>query len=345
MRWLAVLSCLAAFSCGVSALAADSAVVLMYHRFGDDRFPSTNIRVEQLEAHLEHLKTSGYTVVSLTALMKALEQGEPLPDQAVVITVDDAYRSVAEVGHPIFRRYGYPYTVFVATDGVDEGIPDYMSWDQMRALEADGVLFANHGASHASLIDRSQSPGDHLAWARADVEKGMARLREELDPVEGVFAYPYGEFNDDIVDIVEDLDYALAFGQHSGAVGPMSHRYTLPRFPMNETYATIDQFRTKVASLPLPVESVAPADNEIVTRLPLIEVELASGIDSGEFGGLACFVGGQGRVGVDWLVRNERFRVGPERPLSPGRNRVNCTAPAGGGRYYWYSHPWFIVDP
>lgn len=345
MRWLLLFSALVAGSCAIAARAADSAVVLMYHRFGDDRFPSTNIREDQFEAHLGHLKDAGYSVIPVTALMQSLHDGMPLPQRAVVITVDDAYRSVHDVAHPVLKRYGYPYTVFVATDGVDAGLADYMSWDEMRALEADGVTFANHGASHESLIARSQSGGDYVATAKDDVEKGMNRLREELDPVEFVFAYPYGEFNHDIVDMIDGLGYEIAFGQHSGGIGPMSDRFTLPRFPMNETYATIDQFRTKVASLPLPVESVDPPDYEIVTRLPLIEVELPGGIDSGEFGGLACFVGGQGQVTVDWIVRNERFRVGPERPLSPGRNRVNCTAPAGDGRYHWYSHPWFVIDP
>lgn len=329
---------------GLFAHAADSAVVLMYHRFGDGRFPSTNIRRDQFEAHLQHLEDAGYNVISLEALLDGLRGNSTLPERAVVITVDDAYLSVYDVAHPLFSRYGYPYTVFVAADGVDDGFADYMTWDQMRELEADGVSFANHGASHGSLIDRAQSRGeDHLEWVEADVERGMSRLKAELTPLEDVFAYPYGEYSDAVIDTLSDMGYRFAFGQHSGAVGPMTGRLAMPRYPMNEAYATPEEFRTKVATLPLPVESVSPGDTEIVTRLPLVEMELAGGIDSGGFAGLACFVSGQGRVMVDWVTPNERFRVGPERPLSLGRNRVNCTAPAGGGRFYWYSHPWFVI--
>jgi peptidoglycan/xylan/chitin deacetylase (PgdA/CDA1 family) len=327
---------------GSAASAADSVVVLMYHRFGETGFPSTNVRAEQFAEHLEFLSDNGFEIVPLRAVIESLVDGVPLPENAVAITIDDAYRSVYDVAHPMLARYGAPYTVFVATDGVDDAIPDYMSWAQMRELEAEGASFANHGAAHAALIDRTTSD-DYVARARNDVERGMTRLREELEPLESVFAYPYGEFNEAIIAVIDDLGYRLAFGQHSGAIGPMSRLLALPRYPINEAYASIADFRTRVRSLPLPVERVDPPENEIETRLPLVTFELPGGIDSGDYPGLACFVSGQGRVTVDWLVPNERFRSGPDRPLPPGRNRINCTAPAGDGRYYWYSHPWFVL--
>ena len=95
---------LPAFLLTTSALAADSAVVLMYHRFGEDRFPSTSIRVEQFQAHLKYLKDSGYTVVPLADVHAAINDGSPLPGRAVAITIDDAYRSVYDVAFPIFRQ-------------------------------------------------------------------------------------------------------------------------------------------------------------------------------------------------------------------------------------------------
>ena len=64
--------------------AADSAVVLMYHRFGEDSFPSTNIKVEQLEAQLEDLRAGGYSVVPLSEVVEALIGGGSLPPRAVV---------------------------------------------------------------------------------------------------------------------------------------------------------------------------------------------------------------------------------------------------------------------
>jgi biofilm PGA synthesis lipoprotein PgaB len=321
--------------------AADSAVVLMYHRFGEDRYPSTNIRVEQLEAQLEHLREGGYAVVPLADVVKALTGGGFLPPRAVVITIDDAYRSVYDVAFPLFKASGFPFTVFVATDPVDQGLPDYMTWDQMREMAAGGATFANHGASHDSFIERPAGEDDAiwLARVRADVEKGWRRLRDELDPVPGVFAYPYGEYDTAVAGTLRDMGY-VAFGQQSGAVGQRSDLRALPRFPMAEAFGGLSEFRTKVASLPLPVVTVEPWDPVVSTRRPRIEVTL--GEADARLSELTCYVSGQGAVEVEWLTPAKRFSVAPVRPFGEGRHRVNCTAPRNDGRFLWFSHPWII---
>jgi len=323
------------------AVATDNAVVLMYHRFGEDRYPSTNIRVEQLEAQLEHLRDGGYTVVPMTDLVAALTDGDPLPDRAVVLTVDDAYRSVYEVAFPRFREFGFPFTVFVATDPVDDRLPDYMTWDQMREMGAAGVTFANHGASHMSLIERREGErdADWRARVQADLESARQRLSQELDVIATVFAYPYGEYDTTTASIVRDMGY-LAFGQQSGAIGPSSDPRALPRFPMAEAFADLAEFRTKVASLPMPVVSVDPWDPVVTTPRPTVEVTVSDG--DGNLERLACFVSGQGRVDVEWVEPRRRFRVGPATDLAAGRQRVNCTAPRPDGRFEWFSHPWIV---
>ena len=323
------------------ATAADSAVVLMYHRFGEDRYPSTSIRIEQFEAQLEYLQVSGYTIVPLADIAAAINDGAPLPDRAVAITIDDAYRSVYDIAFPLFRAFGFPFTVFVATNAVDEQRPAYMNWEQMRNMAAGGGTFANHGATHSSLIERrdEETDTDWLARIRADVEQGWRRLTEELDPMPGVFAYPYGEYDAQVADLLVELGY-INFGQQSGAIGPYSDPRVLPRFPMAEAFADIDGFRTKVASLPMPVVKVEPWDPVVSTSLPSVSVTL--GDTDARLEELACFVSGQGQVDIDWQQQYRIYTVGPARPLGKGRQRVNCTAPRNDGRYLWFSHPWII---
>ena len=332
MRFLPVLLLSACTVSDTDAVAADSAVVLMYHRFGDARFPATNIRVAQFRDHMNYLQSNDYSVIPLARLLTSLDGDEPLPEKAVVITIDDAYRSVYDTGHPILAEYEFPYTLFVSTDALDQQLPDYMSWEQLRDLADQGVSIANHSATHESLLTNVD--------AKADVRKAERRLRAHVDPLDGVFAYPYGEFDLADTEILESLGYAYAFGQHSGAVGRTSNRLALPRFPMNETYGSMDEFGIKVSSRPLPVASVAPADPAVSERLPRIDVRLAEAMPDTT---VSCFVGGQGSVPVDWQQPGREFSVAPTRPLSPGRNRVNCTVPTGDGTFYWFSHPWFVI--
>jgi peptidoglycan/xylan/chitin deacetylase (PgdA/CDA1 family) len=323
------------------AVAEQSAVVLMYHRFAEDRYPATSIRIDQFEAQLKHLREGGYRIVPLADVLLALQGQAELPDRAVAITIDDAYLSVYQHAFPRLKALGFPFTVFVATDPVDQGLPAYMDWNQMREMAAGGASFANHGAAHASTLEGwgEGNQADRLARVKADVEKGARRLADELQPMEGAFAYPYGEYDAAAADMLKDLGY-VSFGQQSGAVGTGSDTRALPRYPMAEAFADLGQFRTKVASLPLPVSDIEPWEPVTRQSKPSIVVTLAE--SDARLADLACFVGGQGRVDVSWLEPGRRFRVGPTRSFTEGRQRVNCTAPRNDGRYLWFSHPWFV---
>jgi peptidoglycan/xylan/chitin deacetylase (PgdA/CDA1 family) len=313
----------------------------MYHRFGEDSYPATNIRIEQFDAQLAHIRDRGYHVIPLEDLIAAFKDGKELPERAVVITIDDAYRSIYDVAHARLRQFDFPYTVFVATDAVDEGLPAYMSWDQMRELAAEGVTFANHGAAHRSTLQEGDYAGEEerLTLVRADVEKGARRLAEELSPLEGAFAYPYGEYDAATAGLLKQMGY-ISFGQQSGAIGTDSDTRALARFPMNESYGDMDQFRTKLASLPMPVQGVEPWDPVVTTRAPSITVTL--GETDARLAEMACFVSGQGRGEIDWEEPYRRFKVGANKPFGLGRHRVNCTAPRNDGRYLWFSHPWVV---
>lgn len=336
-----LLAAFVAFLLSTAALAADSVVVLMYHRFGEDNYPSTSIRTDQFADHLKHLSESGYSVVPLAAVHDSIDNGTPLPERAVAITIDDAYRSVYDVAFPMFKEYGFPFTVFVATDAVDEGLPAYMTWEQMRDMAEGGATYANHGAAHKSTIDREQGVTDEewIALVRRDIEKGAKRIAEELDLLQGSFAYPYGEYNTAVGDMLLEMGYD-SFGQHSGAVGPDSDRRALPRYPMAESFGDMGQFRTKVASVPMPVTKVDPWEPVTTNRQPTITITL--GATDARLGELACYITGQGKVDVKWLAANSQFVVGPEKAFGKGRQRVNCTAPRNDGRYLWFSHQWIV---
>lgn len=321
------------------------AVAFMYHRVGDDRFPSTNVTLEAFEAQLDYLERQGFTVWPLDRITEHLKSGRPLPDRTVAITIDDAYRSVFENAWPRLRARGWPFTVFVSTDPIDDGLRDYMSWDQMRSMQAAGVTFANHSASHDHLALRRPGESDDV-WrtrVREDIGRAERRLREELgDSVNPgrLFAYPFGEYSEALAELVSELGYT-AFGQHSGALGVDADRSALPRYPINEHYSDLNDFAVKANSLPLPVRSMTPRDPLVAENPPRLEVVLGKG--EANLDRLACYRGAK-RLAIEWLDREQgRFAVRAAAPLPPGRDRYNCTAPHPSGRWYWFSQPWLVA--
>lgn len=329
----------------IFALPAQSAVVFMYHRFGENEFPSTSVTLAQFEAQLDFLEREGFEVWPLPKLVTHLKQREPVPDKVVVITVDDAYASVYKHAFPMLRKRGMPFTVFVATDPVDQRLPDYMSWEQLRELHAAGVTLANHGASHGYLI-RRESDETEEKWQRRvrdDIVKGQARLQEELgaevNESPRLFAYPFGEYDVAMMAMLEQMGY-VAFGQHSGALGAHDDLRALPRFSVNERYGELADFALKARTLPFPVLDVSPLDPVVSDgRAPVLK--LAFGESSARLDRLACYFGGE-RLGIQWTDRGERrVEIHTGSPLPSGRSRYNCTAPhPSANRWYWYSHLW-----
>lgn len=330
---------------GAARAEVSSAVVFMYHRFGEAAYPATNVRLEQFDAHLEHLAAAGYQAWPLQRIVDHLLGGQAIPDRTVAITVDDAYLSVYKEAWPRLKRRGWPFTVFVSTDAVDQRLPAFMSWAQMREMQLDGAAFANHSASHDYLI-RRRAGENEAAWrtrVRADIERGQQRLTDELGKPPMLFAYPYGEYDEPLAELVRALGYT-AFGQHSGAIGPLSDTRALPRFAMAEAYAGLADFRTRAASLALPVVAVEPWDPVVEgAAAPLMRTTVAVG--DARLSALSCFDQQGETIEVDWVDQGREtavFTARARRDLPPGRSRYNCTAPSAAEprRYYWFSHPW-----
>jgi len=315
----------------------NGAAVVMYHRFGDDRYPSTNIRMDQFKKHVAELKKDKYTVLPLPEIVAALRNDELLPDRAVAITVDDAYTTVFENAWPVLREAGFPFTLFVATQPVDRGLASYMTWEQIRTLaRSDLVTIGSQTHSHPHMPARAPEAN------RADLAKSQTRFREELDRAPELFAYPFGEYGDAVKTVVREAGFAAAFGQHSGAIGRLTGRFELPRYAMNEAYGSMDRFRLAVNSLPLPVTSVTPDDNKLTPaeNPPIYGFTVHDSIES--IAGLNCFASGRGEVTLK-TVMESRVEVRLDKPFAEGRARINCTLRGPDGRWRWFGNQFFVA--
>jgi len=327
---------------GVGAAAAadppvdNGAVVVMYHRFGDDRYPSTNIRMAQFKKHVAELKKDKYTVMPLPEIVSALRNGERLPERAVAITIDDAYRTVYTNAWPLLKEAGFPFTLFAASEPIDRGSKNYMTWDQMREFaESDLVTIANHTHTHLHM------PANPMKRNRSEIETSQRRFREELGLEPDLFAYPFGEYGQSVKQLARESGFVAAFGQHSGAISRLHDMYELPRYALNESYGDMDRFKLAVNSLPLPVTDITPADNTLdpSENPPLYGFTVHPSID--RIGGLNCFASGRGEVRMK-EVMNGRIEVRMDEPFPEGRARVNCTLMGPDGRWRWFGNQFYV---
>ncbi len=318
---------------GTAAMAADWANVLMYHRFGESKYSSTNIKLDQFDAHLNELKTGGYTVLPLGKIVDALTSGTELPDRTVAITIDDGYKSVYTEAWPRLKAAGFPFTLFVSTSQLGGGTNDYMSWANLKEMLAGGnVYVGHHGAGHFHM------PALSLEAVRADLLKANEAFQKNLGFVPGIFAYPYGEYGLDIKNLIEDMGFKAAFGQHSGVSYSSLDRYEFPRFTMNETYGNIGRLRLAANALPLRVRNVVPKDKILKRNPPNFGFTLDE--EYSNLNQLNCYAS-SGTVPINRVGVN-RIEVRLRKPYRPGRGRINCTLPGPDQRFRWFGTLFYI---
>lgn len=185
---------------GMRASSLPAITILCYHRFGP-RPSSLTVTPQAFEAQMAYLATNGYTVVSLERLPAYLEGREPIPRKAVVITIDDGYRSAYEVAYPILRKYKFPATVFLYTDFVGAG--DALTWPQMKEMTASGLIdMQPHSKTHSNLTARQADERDNNRYrerVKREVDVPVDLLRSQLGVASLVYAFPYGDVNDVVV--------------------------------------------------------------------------------------------------------------------------------------------------
>ncbi len=330
---------LADLATGAAAVrAGDSAVVLAYPRLGQGR-PISTVTIEQFEAHLRELKSGPYTVMNLADIVEALRQGSDLPDRAVAITFDSGLRSIYRDAWPRLRDAGLPFTVFVPTDRIASGSADYMSWDEVRALQQAGVGIGSQGAADLRM---GTAPIDRVA---ADIQRSVERLRAELGedfasrPM--LFAYPYGEWTRAVAMAVERAGFVAAFGQHSGVAHVSLGLLGLPRFSLSQSYGDMERFRIAANALPIPLRELVPNDPLVKDNPPSLGFTVDPVI--GKLDQLACFASEQGKTLVE-VLGDVRAEIRMPGAFAPGRARVNCTMPGPDGRWRWLGVP-FVVPP
>ena len=279
-----------------SAHAQDSSVALMYNRVGAADGATTGI--EAFENHLTHLSTHNYEVIPLPQIVAALQVGTAIPEHAVAITFDGGHISIYREAWPRLKALGLAFTVFVATDFIDAGGENYMSWE-----------------------------------AAADIAQANQRFMDEIGIMPELFAYPFGEYSSNLQKIIARYGYSAAFGQHSGVIYRGADYLALPRYSLVGSYSNMARFQTVVDTLPLPVADLMPIAPLVTNNPPSLGFTIIG--DVGPLDDLACYLAQFGKLNIEQLGLS-RIEVRFPDALPDGRSRVNCTLPGPGGRWRWF---------
>jgi peptidoglycan/xylan/chitin deacetylase (PgdA/CDA1 family) len=311
------------------AEAESYATIIMYHRFGETNYPSTNITLKQLDKHILELSNKKYTVLPVKEIISAIQKGDRLPDRTVGITIDDGYSSVYDHAWPRFKKANLPFTVFIATDPIDRNSANYMNWDQIRALKKDGVEIGAHTSSHNHM------PTSKNKHNQSELINSNSRMFKKIGQIPSLFAYPFGEASTRIQKQVVEAGYKMAFGQHSGVVNSSTDFNYIPRFSLNENYSSMERLRLILNALPLSIMDISPKDPMIKAPNPP-DFGFTVSFSVKNLSQLSCFSSREGRLHIERI--GQRIELRMSNPLPKGRTRINCTLPGPENRWRWLGH-------
>ena len=205
--------------------------ILTYHDIEEVSKSRFAITAELFEQQLRYLKENGYTPIRLNDLDRFLRYEQPLPKKAVVITIDDGYKSAKTVAAPLLKKYGFPATFFIYTDFIGGG-KHALSWDEVRELKAEGFDVEAHSKTHSNLAvpPANESAADRAARLDAELVAPKHLMEKRIGAEVRYFAYPYGGFDPEVVGKVKAAGYQIGFGAKKGANPFFIDRYRLKRY-------------------------------------------------------------------------------------------------------------------
>jgi peptidoglycan/xylan/chitin deacetylase (PgdA/CDA1 family) len=175
---------------------------------------------EALEQELAYLRENGYSAISFDDLERHLQTGAGLPENPVIISFDDGPETQYTYALPLLKKYSFTATFFLFTNAI--GHENYLSWEQVLELQAEGMQIGCHSRFHPYL---TRLRTEKELWA--EIAGSKERLEAHLGAPVTVFAYPFGQYDDHVVELVKKAGYTCARGTFPGTLHSQGDLFTL----------------------------------------------------------------------------------------------------------------------
>ena len=236
---------------------------LMYHHFDDDRknINDMTVQTSEFEKQIKYLKENGYTAISLSDLNDFIENKKRVPKKPILITIDDGYKSNYDIMYPIIKKYKMKATIFVIGERIDNANKksnaiSKFNWKQAKEMYDSNIIdiechtYDSHKRDEIEGVEKSvfanplpnESNEDFKQRIIEDVKKNIYTIQKNIGYTPIALAYPYGEFNEEIDELLKDMGIKYTFLASGGKETKMENKHLLKRIPVNGCYS-INEFK------------------------------------------------------------------------------------------------------
>ena len=288
----------------------------MYHRFNENKYPSTNIQMDIFKQQIEIIKNNNFKLYN--PMKFEVEFNKPKSEKKILLTIDDGFLSFYKNAWPYLKKNKIPFILFISTETV--GKNGYMTWKEIKEIEKEEFAFlGNHSHSHEYLINYS------FKDFKNDIDNSIMIFKNKLGYNPIFFSYPFGEYSLEQKNYISKK-FNYAFGQHSGVIDLNKDKYELPRFPINEKYGDLDRFIRLIEFLPLQYKSILPEDKFIndSDNPPKMSIEFFN--EQKNLNKISCYSNeGDGWNKTNIQLENNKLNIFFREKFKERRGRINCS--------------------
>jgi poly-beta-1,6-N-acetyl-D-glucosamine N-deacetylase len=303
-------------------------ISLMYHRFDENKYPSTNIKMVDFKRQLEIIKKENIKFINPKDFKKELTDNKK--QRKILLTIDDGFLSFYNSAWPFLKKNRIPFILFVSTREV--GSFNYMNWEQIKEIEKeDFVEIGNHSHTHEYLVDENNEV------ILNDIQKSINIFEDKLGKNSEFFSYPFGEYSENFKNIVRELGFKYAFGQHSGVIDDTKNFYELPRFPINEKYGELKRFTSLTKTLPFKYKNIFPKEKYLLKSKnpPEVKIEFYENIKNLKMINCYSNENSKWRKSKITFSANNMLEVFINEKFTGERGRINCSLRDESGFWRW----------
>ena len=298
----------------------------MYHRFNENRYPSTNIKMDIFHKQMQMIKKLNYEFYNPKFLIEEFDK--PKNNKKILITIDDGFKSFYNEAWPYLKKNQIPFILFVSTEPI--GKNGYMNWEEIREIDNSEIgHIGHHSHTHEYLIDMDKNE------FIKDIETATKIFKERLGYSPSIFSYPFGEYSLYMKKYISN-NFKIAFGQHSGVIDINKDKFELPRFPINEKYGEMSRFKSLINYIPLEYKTLKPEEKKLDKKNnpPKLIVEFFK--KQKNIQNINCY----SNDGGNWEKQDLKFKdnimtINFKDPFIPRRGRVNCSLNEN-GEWKWF---------
>ena len=312
-------------------------ISLMYHRFEENKYPSTNIRINDFKEHLKIIEDNNIKFINPKDFENELKNNKL--QRKILLTIDDGFLSFYENAWPILKSKRTPFILFISTREI--GAYNYMSWEQIKEIsKEDFVEIGNHSHTHEYLADEDNET------IKKDIEKSISIFKKNLGNNSNFFSYPFGEYSNNFKNIIKEFGFKYAFGQHSGVMDETKDFYELPRYPINEKYGEIKRFKSLTKTLPFKYKNIYPDEKYLLqsTNPPNVKIEFYETIENLKSVGCYSNEGNKWRKSDIKFENSNTLIINISEKFVGERGRINCSLRDPSGLWRWLGIQFVVSD-